>query len=121
MKALLVIAHGSRKQASNDEIFQLAKELDTLSGNYFDYVRCAFIQFATPLLDDQITALARLGVTHIKLFPYFIGAGNHVLCDIPESLQEARLRYPNVDFELTDHLGKLAGVRQLIIDEVTKL
>lgn len=120
MKALLIVAHGSRKQASNDEIIELAKALKAKSTSHFDVVSHAFIQFTTPLLDEQIDALAAQGASHIKIFPYFIAAGSHVVSDIPAVIKKAEERYPDIDFFLCDHLGKTRGIQQLILDEVTK-
>ncbi len=42
MKALLLIAHGSRRDASNREVIELADKLVALAGNDFDLVRGCF-------------------------------------------------------------------------------
>ena len=61
MKALLVLAHGSRKKESNDEVMSLAQELDSSGHSGYDRVLCAFNQFSVPSAGSQIEALAAMG------------------------------------------------------------
>ena len=120
MKTLMIVAHGSRNQASNDEIIRLAKDVQAVSGHGFKLVTHAFIQFTTPLVDTAIDDLVAKGATHIVAFPYFIGAGNHVTKDIPELIQKARDRYPEIQFTLLPHLGSSEKMKHLILEEVTQ-
>jgi sirohydrochlorin ferrochelatase len=118
MRALLITAHGSRRSESNTEIIALAKDIANISSDRFDWVRCAFIQFASPLFRTQVDDLVENGVNEIIIFPYFIAAGSHVLKDIPELIEKAKNQYPHVTFKLTPHLGRLEGIQQLILNEV---
>jgi len=47
MKALLLIAHGSRRAESNDEIRALTQKMKTLAGGRFSEVESAFLELAT--------------------------------------------------------------------------
>lgn len=118
MNALLVLAHGSRKKESNDEVIRLAMELDNHPGSGFDKVLCAFNQFSDPSAAQQIEVLVRMGATKITVLPYFIAAGSHVLTDIPELVNEARRVYPGVSFHLSPHFGAFRGVKDLILNEL---
>ena len=118
MKALLIVAHGSRRPEGNKEIMDLAERLAAQAGDRFDRVAGAFIQFTTPLLGDRIAELAREGVTHITLFPYFIASGSHVSKDIPESVEQARKDHPGLEFTVMPHLGASRRIPALILDEL---
>jgi len=120
LKALVITAHGSRKKESNDEIFKLAKKVAGLRTHDFDSVSAAFIQFTEPLLPDEIEKLAARGAEKILVFPYFIGAGSHVMRDIPDIIYDACEAYPDIWFSVTAHLGRLDGIENLIVDEVSK-
>ena len=44
MKCLLLIAHGSRRAASNQEVCELAERIQAQAGNRFDLVQGAFLK-----------------------------------------------------------------------------
>lgn len=119
MKALLIVAHGSRKKESNDEVMSLAQELDSSGRSGYDRVLCAFNQFSDPSAESQIEALAAMGATRITVLPYFIAGGSHVVSDIPELVREASTRHPGIAFHITAHFGAFNGVKDLIIQELS--
>lgn len=120
MKALLILAHGSRKKESNDEVVNLAEDLDQAGKSGFDKVLCAFNQFSEPSAEHQIEALAGLGASSITVLPYFIAAGSHVVTDIPALVREASNRHPGIAFRVTPHFGAFRGVKELIVNELSE-
>lgn len=123
MNALLIAAHGSRQQSSNEEIQQLTSRVRKMASSEFDTVVCAFMQFGSPSITDVIDSLAASGTSRIVVFPHFIAEGSHVLHDIPDAVNAAADKYPNISFELMPHLGKLDGIPHLILTsagDVTK-
>jgi len=121
LKALIIVAHGSRKQEANHDVIHLSEQiLERINADY-KLVAAAFLQFAEPLLGTQIDTMVGKGATHITIFPFFIGAGNHLKVDIPALVTRAREKYPQVSIEVTRHLGKIKGIKEIIINEVTKI
>ena len=120
MKGLIIAAHGSRKAESNDEIVQLTRNLSAISGEHFDLVECAFLQFTGPDLEETITGMVEKGIEKIVVFPYFLGSGSHVTKDIPEILSKMETKYPRIQITATRHLGAAKGVKELILEEVPK-
>ena len=120
MKALLIIAHGSRRKASNDEVHRLAGRIKENSGPAFDFVTSAFLEISSPQVDSAIADLADEGATDITIFPYFLAAGTHVFNDIPCLVAEAKVLYPNIHFEILPHLGALQGISTLVLKQVYK-
>ncbi len=120
MKALIIVAHGSRKEESNNEVLSLVREFDQDTEHSFDFIVGAFLQFASPGLEKQIAFLAGQEVSKIVIFPFFIGAGNHILMDIPQIVDQARKENPGIEFVLTKHLGKIDGIENVIFHEVEK-
>ena len=121
MIGLLIAAHGSRKQSSNEEVLELARQIEELSAGVFDQVACGFVQFAAPTVESQIEELIRGGADTIVLFPYFLGSGSHVSNDIPRLVQQTETRHPGIRFRVTPHLGKLDGLRDLVFENVLEV
>lgn len=106
MKSLLLIAHGSRRAESNEEIRALTAKLRALSGNEFTQVECAFLELADPSIEQSIDALVAAGETQILCVPYFLARGAHVASDIPEALGAAKAKHPDVTFLVSEYLGE---------------
>ena len=111
---LLIIAHGSRRQASNDEVMALATQLNELELNGVQQVRAGFLELAEPGIAQSIDDCVLHGATQIKVFPYFLAAGRHVTADIPDLVARAAANHPNIDIGLLPHLGKSSGLISLV-------
>ncbi len=118
MNILVIAAHGSRKNESNQEVIALAQTLAPKVKGYFDRVEPVFLQFAQPLLETTLETLASERPDRIVVFPFFIGSGSHIKKDIPALVDRAQKKYPHVRFDITRHLGKIEAVSDLIAEEV---
>nr|NJM01796.1 cobalamin biosynthesis protein CbiX [Desulfobacula sp.] len=118
VKALIIAAHGSRKNESNAEVASLADRLSKKATGSFESVDYAFLQFAEPLLESKIEELARKGIKKIVIFPFFIAAGSHIRTDIPEIVKKSAAAHGDIEFIVTDHLGKIQAVEEIILREV---
>lgn len=115
MSSLLIIAHGSRRGASNDEVRQLADQVRSQPQHAYDHVNAAFLELAEPSIQAGLAALVAQGATDIVAFPYFLAAGTHVAQDIPEAIAEFSAQYPGVTIRLTSHLGAAAALPATIL------
>ncbi len=115
MKALLVISHGSRRTASNEEVFRLTDDLRKNSGAELSQVTCAFLEITEPKVQDAVDGLVAKGATEIQVFPHFLAAGLHVARDIPRELETAGARHPEISFTILPHLGALPELSALIL------
>ena len=89
MHALLLIAHGSRREASNQEVRELADEFERLVGDRFERVVPAFLELAEPDIPTGVDLCVEAGATSVTAVPYFLSAGRHVASDIPAELEKA--------------------------------
>jgi len=115
MPSLLIIAHGSRRAASNDEVRALADSVRAQPGQAYAHVEAAFLELAEPSIAEGLAALAAKGATEIVAFPYFLAAGTHVAQDIPEAIAEFAASHPGVAVRLTPHLGASAALPTAIL------
>jgi len=112
-EAVLLLAHGSRVEASNSEVEALARRLaERLAPR--TRVAHAFLELTTPSIPEAIDALVRDGARRIRLVPYFLSAGRHVADDIPAIAERARARHPHVRISITDHFGARQEVVELL-------
>ena len=121
MNALLLLAHGSRRSESRDEVLGLTERVAEALEDAYDTVNCAFLQWAEPLLHDQLQAYLDRGVTDIVIMPYLLAAGAHVLHDIPEAIEAFRLSHPGVRIRLLPHIGLAEGMTALISQHARSL
>ena len=107
-EAILLVGHGSRREKSNEQVRELAAELEGRLGIPVD---AAFLELAEPAIDDAISGLAatvsQVTVVHLSLF-----AASHVKNDVPLAVTQARERHP----ELTINNGAHLGVHPAILD-----
>ncbi len=120
MKALLMVAHGSRRKDSNDEVRHLTERIRENSESAFDFVKCAFLEISYPQIDSAITDLAVAGATEITIFPYFLSSGTHVVNDIPRIIEEERANHPTMRIDILPHLGALQGISSLVLNHIYK-
>lgn len=106
MKALLLIAHGSRRRASNDEIARLTERLRRKAGDRFHCVHHAFLELAEPSIADGIQQCIDAGAGEVYALPYFLAEGNHVAEDIPAEIAGKQKECPAVKIHLCDYLGQ---------------
>ena len=104
-KSLLVVAHGSRRDASNDEVRALTERVRGASDERFAAIECAFLELAEPSIPDGLQRLIDDGARHITVLPYFLAAGRHVIEDIPEEVAVKQRQHPEVHIEIAPYLG----------------
>ena len=105
MKALLLVAHGSRRKQSNDEVIVIAEKLKQRCANDYDIVHAGFLELADTLIPDGIKHCVDDGATAITVLPYFLNSGRHVVEDIPHEVNQTKPNYPDVSIKIAPHLG----------------
>ncbi len=120
MNALIILAHGSRRQESNEEIVTLASQVKTYSSDEYDIIEHAYLELAEPNLLQCIDNVINNSATSITVFPYFLNSGNHVTRDIPTIIETATARYPDCRFDVSTFIGKHKDMPKLIL-ELAKL
>jgi len=105
MHILIVIAHGSRRKQSNDEIIKLVEELTQSHSHEFDVIKYAFLEIASPNIPDALLEGINLGAEKISVLPYFLSAGRHVSEDIPIEVAKVSKDYPQINISIKPHIG----------------
>ena len=120
MQALLLVAHGSRREASNDEVRQLTQLLAKKSENKFQIIECAFLELAQPSIPSGVSMCVAQGAAVITVLPYFLSAGRHVSTDIPAELEKSQELHPNVCIKMAPYLGAAAEISDILVSQSSK-
>ena len=117
-RALLIVAHGSRRQQSNDEIKRLAARVGQQIAGSFDLVEHAFLELTEPSIESGIDRCVELGATEVVVLPYFLSAGRHVAEDIPAIVQSKQQEYreSGIAIRLKNYLGAAQVMPELVLE-----
>lgn len=113
--SLLVVAHGSRRTESNDEVRALTERVRAHAAGRFAEIECAFLELAPPTIPEGLERLIGRGAEHIVVLPYFLAAGRHVAEDIPKEVAGTRSQYPDVHIEIAPYLGTSGAMPELLL------
>lgn len=113
--SLLLVAHGSRRSTSNDEVRQLAALMAEQAGSHYHSIHCAFLELAEPSIPEGIEQCIRDGAGEVIVLPYFLSAGRHVAEDIPAEVQGKQSEHPEVTVRIAPYLGKSADVPRILL------
>lgn len=107
-KAVVVVGHGSRVEASNtafegwvERWSDASPDLEVLHG---------YVELAKPSLDEALDRAATVA-DHVAVLPFFLLSAGHVKNDLPLAVSGARTRNPSVQF----HIGRALGVRSEMV------
>ncbi len=117
MKALIVIAHGSKKEKSNQEFLNLINDLSKYNKSY-KFILPAFLEFTGPSIEDCVKKLLLKNCSTIVFYPFFLNSGKHVIVDIPNIINELTIKYPNVNCKILSHFGKSDKIKEIILNDI---
>ncbi|MCU4740424.1 NAD(P)H-dependent oxidoreductase subunit E [Halobacteria archaeon AArc-m2/3/4] len=113
-EAVLLVGHGSRRERSNEQVRELAADLESRLEIPVD---AAFLELAAPAIDDALAELAslvsRVTVVHCSLF-----AASHVKNDVPLAIEQARGVH-DIAIDNGSHLGIHPAIIDLLDDRAT--
>ena len=101
--AVLLIAHGSRSPADNDDLHRLAGRLADRGG--YPVVVASFLELAEPDIPTAGGQCVARGARRVLMVPYFLSAGVHITRDLAAARDELARRHPGVEFRLGPPLG----------------
>src|SRR5438552_14182404 len=108
-RAIIIIDHGSRRDAANEMLEQLAAMIQTKTS---DRVYTAHMELAEPTIAQAFDRAVAEGAAFVFIFPYFLSPGRHSREDIPRLCAEAAARHLNVKW----HCSGSGGLNPLMVD-----
>jgi sirohydrochlorin ferrochelatase len=115
MHALLLVAHGSRREASNQEVEALTQRIAARGDERFGLYTTAFLELASPSIQEALRGCITKGATKITIVPYFLAAGTHVVKDVPAIIEEMGDELGAVEVQIAPHVGQSPMMEALIL------
>nr|WP_154890301.1 sirohydrochlorin chelatase [Paenibacillus xylanexedens] len=110
MDAILLVGHGSRDPEGNRELKEFAREVAEQAPEN-TLVETCFLELTRPSIADGVTACVDRGATRVVLVPIILFAAGHAKIDIPNAIDLAKARYPQVQFIY----GRPIGVHEKVV------
>ncbi|MBZ2170035.1 sirohydrochlorin chelatase [Marinobacter sp. F4216] len=110
---IILLAHGSSDKHWCQTFEKLAQPtLDAVSGS-----KIAYMELASPSLDDVIAEEASAGFTSFTIVPLFLAAGRHLRKDVPAMVRGLESTH-NVEIQLAPPIGESPEIGNAIRDAV---
>ena len=113
VQGVILLGHGSRHPGLGRPFAGLQQWLQSDLGAPFR-VEDAYLSLCPPTLDQALETLYREGLRQVSVLPLFLVAGHHVSEDLPQLLDSASRRYPDLQLSLAPHLGALGDIVPLL-------
>ena len=117
-RALILIDHGSTVDEANDLLLSIKEKLLSNPECEFDIVEYCHMELASPTLEDAFTSCVNSGAGEIVVHPYFLAPGRHSKTDIPNMVEAASSKFPDVKCKITEPLGLHDKIIEVIISRV---
>ena len=114
MKAILLIDHGSRRDAANEMMNCMANLVQAMAGPEV-VVRYAHMELAEPSISAGVRGCVEAGATELIVFPYMLSPGKHSTGDIPRMVAEAAAHFPELTVRVTSAFGVHEKLAELIL------
>ena len=113
-RALILFSHGSVLCGAGEALEAHTNRLRT-RGEY-DLVAYGYLNYSEPPFRDAVAGLVAQGATDITVVPYFLVPGYFVIKSLPEAVDLARARFPQVTFRLAEPLGHDDRLADALLD-----
>jgi sirohydrochlorin ferrochelatase len=114
MKAILLIDHGSRRDAANEMMNCMANLVQAMAGADV-IVRYSHMELAEPSISAGVRSCVEAGATELIVFPYMLSPGKHSTGDIPRMVAEAAESFPGLNVRVTSAFGVHEKLAELIL------
>ncbi len=105
----ILLAHGSRRPGSQETVEAMAASLGAVAAYWA----------GPPSLESRVQELVTAGYKEIAILPYFLFAGG-ITDAIAASIEELKLQFSAVNFQLASPLGASAELAELIWDLIDR-
>ena len=114
MKAVLLIDHGSRRDAANEMMNCMANLVQAMAGADV-VVRYAHMELCEPSIAAGVRDCVEAGATELIVFPYMLSPGKHSTGDIPRMVADAAAPFPQLVVRVTSAFGVHEKLAELIL------
>ena len=114
MQAVLLISHGSHSPRTKQEVSDLVQVLKRSC--QVPILEYAFLEIEKPSIPDGIDIYVKKGARTCLILLNFLNSGRHVDEDIPQIIDQAKLKYPLIRFQVSPPVGQHPRITELFLD-----
>ena len=116
MDGVLILAHGSRAQKTQDTLNAVVEMTKKKLPNTI--IEIGYMEFCNVNIEKGLNLLVEKGVTKIKVVPYFLFEGIHIQEDIPNEIAEYLKDKPELEVTLGSTLGADPRLADILVDRI---
>src|SRR5689334_20028954 len=94
--AVLLIAHGSKRDEANQDLVKLAALVAERGG--YRIVEVSYLDVVEPTIPMGGRSCVAAGAKRVLMMPYFLSAGMHVVHDMQAHRDDLLGEFPDVEF-----------------------
>jgi sirohydrochlorin ferrochelatase len=117
--ALLLMAHGSRQEEANADLFHVVAQLR--SRGSLSIVEGSFLELAAPTIEEAAERCLAQGAEQVIMVPYFLSAGLHFRRDLTNLKNRLAGRFPHVQFYLAEPLGRHPLLLEIVMERANQV
>ncbi len=113
---VLLVGHGSRVEEGNEELRNFTRALAVRKPELA--IETCFIELSSPSISEGIDKCVLGGAGTVYVVPIILFAAGHSKLDIPLALDQAKLKYPGVEFIYGRPLGVQERAVEILLDRI---
>lgn len=117
-KTVLLVGHGSRIEAGNEELRSFTAQLAARKPGL--NIETCFIELASPSIAEGIERCVAGGAGTVYVVPIILLAAGHSKLDIPMAIDQAKRKYPAVEFVYGRPLGVQERAVEILLDRIAE-
>jgi sirohydrochlorin ferrochelatase len=118
VRAIVLVDHGSREEAANAQLEQVAALLRERLGGTL--VRVAHLQLVEPTLEAAVDACVADGAEEVVIAPYFLAPGRHATADITRAIVALEARHAGLRLRAAAPLGVHVGIVNALEERIAQ-
>jgi sirohydrochlorin ferrochelatase len=114
MQGIVFFAHGSSVESANAAVRRVAGEAARQAA--VERYEVAFLEMASPTLEQAVEALVASGIDRISVVPYFLTLGIHLQRDLPALVSRIEAAHQGIQINVTPPLDGHPGLAAVLAD-----
>lgn len=116
MTSVLLIAHGSRKNQTVDEFYDVVNIVKKMLPDRI--IEGTFMSCSDTNIESKLKELVDYGSTEIIIVPYFLFSGNHVKNTIPFQVEKFLHEHKKVKITYKEPFGVDIRLAEIIVEKI---
>jgi sirohydrochlorin cobaltochelatase len=118
LKALILLAHGSRDPLGTQPLAQIRAWVQAAQPELL--VREAYLSLNQPSLEDCVEDLHHSGHDSVTVLPLLVARGQHLNVELPLLMRGLQERFPAMSLRLGPHLGADEAIVGLVLARMSQ-